>query len=91
MIKNSDRQKILEIIKKSTDAREIYRANALNLRNKGLTIAEVADFLEITTRTVYNIEKNYEEGGLEKALRDAPRPGPPLQFDDKIKSQKAIL
>ena len=87
MIKKSDRQKILEVIKKSTDAREIYRANALNLRSKGLTMAEVADFLEITVRTVYNIEKNYEEGGLDKALHDDPRPGQPLQFDDRVKSQ----
>ena len=87
MVKDKDRQKILRVIKKSTDAREIYRANALNLRNKGLTMAEVADFLEITVRTVYNIENNYEEGGLEKALRDDPRPGQPIQFDDKIKNQ----
>lgn len=86
MVRNNDRKKILDVIKKSTDAREIYRANALNLRTKGLTMAEVADFLEITVRTVYNIEKNYEDGGLDKALRDDPRPGQPIQFDDKIKS-----
>ena len=29
MIKESDRQKILEVIKKSSDASEIYRANPL--------------------------------------------------------------
>lgn len=87
MIKESDRQRILAVIKKSSDAREIYRANALNLRSKGLTMAEVADFLEITVRTVHNIEKNYEAGGLEKALHDDPRPGQPLQFDDRVKSQ----
>jgi transposase len=64
----------------------IYRANALNLRSKGLTLAETADFLEITVRTVYNIERNYESGGLEKALHDDPRPGAPVQHDDRVKS-----
>lgn len=50
-----------------------------------LSAAEVADFLEITPRTVFNIQKNYEEGGLDKALHDDPRA--PRHFDDRIKSQ----
>lgn len=87
MLKPKDREEIFRIIKRSTDAREIYRANALNLRHKGLSAAEVADYLEITSRTVFNIENNYESGGLEKALHDDPRPGAPRQFDDGIKSQ----
>lgn len=63
----------------------IYRANALNMRDKGLTAAEVADFLEITPRTVFNIERNHEAGGLEKALYDDPRPGAPVRLDDRFK------
>jgi transposase len=66
--------------------RQIYRANALNLRNKGLSFAEVADFLELTPRTVYNIERNYEEGGLDRALNDDPRPGAPVRHDDSVKA-----
>ena len=84
---SKDRDRILEIIKKSDDARVIYRANALNLRSKNLTLAEVADFLEITSRTVFNIEQNYERFGLDRALNDDPRPGAPPEFDDRIKSQ----
>lgn len=91
MLKLNDKNKILEIIKKGTDARVIYRANALNLRSKGLTMIEVADFLEITSRTVFNIEKNYENGGLHKALNDDPRPGRPIKFDDRIKSNIIAL
>lgn|GEM_PF-4209835 len=87
MLKEKDREKILEVIKKSKDARVIYRANALNFRHKGLTAVEVADFLEITSRTVFNIESNYEELGLERALYDDPRPGTPIKFDDRVKSQ----
>jgi len=86
-LNTTDKEKILKIIKTSEDARAIYRANALNLRSKGLTFAEVGDFLEITSRTVFNIEQNYEEFGLEKALIDDPRPGAPIEFDDRVKSQ----
>jgi transposase len=86
-IGSKDRERILEIIKTSNDARVIYRANALNLRTKNLTLAEVADFLEITSRTVLNIEQNYEQFGLERALNDDPRPGAPPDFDDRVKSQ----
>ena len=64
-VKKKDREKILEAIKKSDDARVIYRANALNLHHKGWTAIEVADILEITGRTVFNIENNYEELGLD--------------------------
>jgi hypothetical protein len=63
----------------------IYRANALNLRSKGLTAAEVAHYLEITPRTVFNLERNYEIGGLQKALYDDPRPGAPRRLDDRFK------
>lgn len=56
------------------------------MRSKGLTLAEVADFLEISVRTVCNIEDNYAQGGLDKALHDDPRPGAPVQFDDRVKS-----
>ena len=56
------------------------------MRSKGLTLAEVADFLEISVRTVCNIEDNYAQGGLEKALHDDPRPGAPVRFDDRVKS-----
>lgn len=91
MLNPKDRDEVLHLIKFSTDARVIYRANALNLRHKGLTAAEVADFLEITARTVFNIERNYEQLGLSRALHDDPRPGAPIQFDDRIKSKIVAL
>ena len=90
-ITDKDQAKILELIKKSHDPRVIYRANALNLRGKGYTLIEVGDILEITSRTVFNIEKNYEDGGLQKALFDDPRPGAPVQFDDGTRLQIIAL
>ncbi|HSW70548.1 MAG TPA: IS630 family transposase [Gammaproteobacteria bacterium] len=91
MLNSKDREQILDVIKSAKDAKVIYRANALNLRHKGLSAAEVADFLEITPRTVFNIQRNYAEGGLAKALHDDPRPGTPVQFDAHIKSKIVAL
>ena len=91
MLSSKDRAQILDVIKTAKDARVIYRANALNLRHKGLSAAEVADFLEITPRTVFNIQSNYAEGGLSKALYDDPRPGAPVQFDARVKSKIVAL
>ncbi len=69
------------------DARVICRANVLNLRHKNFTFLDIADILEITPRTAFNVENTYEEFGLERALHDDPRPGAPIKFDDRIKSQ----
>jgi len=49
-------------------------------------LAEVADYLEISVRTVCNIEDHYAAGGLDRALHDDPRPGAPVQFDARVKS-----
>ncbi len=82
---SEDSQKIiLRTIKEGTNAREIGRAYALNMRDKGFSVIEIADCLEITPRTVINICNNYEEGGVERALRDDPRPGRPPEFDARV-------
>jgi transposase len=87
LLTKKDKGEVLWIIKKGDGARIINRAHALNMRDKNLSYIEVADLLELTSRTVSNIEKNYEEGGLKKALYDDPRPGAPVDFDDRIKSK----
>lgn len=67
---SKDKERILDLIKTSDDARVIYRANALNLRAKGLSFAEVGDFLEITARTVFNIESNSLLSGSERSIKN---------------------
>lgn len=66
----NDHAVVIQTIKFGTNAKEICRANALNMRDKGLSIIEIADFLEITSRTVINICNTYDESGIERALRD---------------------
>jgi len=57
------------------------------MRDKGLAVIEVAEFLEMTPRTVINICSTYEEYGLTRALEDDPRSGRPEEFDARVISQ----
>lgn len=79
-------QEISAIIKRGGSGRLLSRAMTLKMKDKNYTNIEIADILEITPRTVINIYQNYTELGLDRALKDDPRPGQPIQFDDRIKS-----
>ncbi len=83
-IREADRQIILKQIKAGTSAREINRAHALNMTDKGLSAMEISDFLECTPRTVINICNSYLKHGIDRALHDDPRPGRPPEFDARV-------
>jgi len=91
ILNGTDREQVKYLIKHGDSARIINRAHVLNMRDKGCTPIEVADFLELTPRTVTNITNNYEKHNLEKALNDDPRPGRPIEIDDRVKSQVVAI
>ena len=68
--------KVNAIIKKGTSkARTITRARILIAVNAGKLDKEICASLGIVRSVVHDIRKKYCEGGLKKALYDAPRPG----------------
>ncbi len=79
-----DQREVLLYIK-TGNAREVTRAHALNMRHKGCAVIEAADFLELTPRTVINICSTYRDHGVKRAVRDEPRSGRPIKFDDRAK------
>jgi hypothetical protein len=81
-----DQERVREVIK-TGQPREVTRAHALNMRHKGGTTIEVADYLELTPRTIINLCTTYSELGIERALHDDPRPGRPPEFDDRVKAK----
>ena len=83
--------KVTEVIKTGGSGRLFSRAMTLKMKDKNYTNIEIADLLDITPRTVINICGNYLENGLDSALNDDPRPGRPIIFDDRIKSQIVAL
>lgn len=56
-------------------ARTITRARILLLTHEGAKDAEIVHALHSATSTPHDVRKKYQEGGLKRALYDAPRPG----------------
>lgn len=90
-LKEEDLIKIKNIIKKGAPPRVISRAITLKMKYQNYSNIEVSEVLDITPRTVINICNYYQNAGLESALNDDPRPGQPIQIDDRIKSQIVAL
>lgn len=83
-LSNKDRKLINQIIKKGENkARTITRARVLDLFDKNFTSPQIKEVIGCTAETARSIAKNYLEGGLEKALYDAPRPGKARLLSEK--------
>lgn len=64
------------LIRKGTaKARVITRARVLLLASEGIKDREIYRSLLISYSTPHDVRKNYVQGGLKRALYDAPRPG----------------
>ena len=87
-LSSGDKGKLQQFILSGPQGHENIRAMTLLLRHNGkLARFEIADILGITPRTVTNTCRNYNDFGLERALHDDPRPGQPVKFDDRTKTQ----
>jgi transposase len=87
-----DRNQLNKMVKKGTSkAREIARAKVLLYSDVGKAPTYVSEALELTKRTIQNIKERYLEGGIPKAIMDAPRPGQPTKFDGKQRAKITAL
>jgi len=69
-------QQLKELIHKGVvNARVITRARVLLMAHEGKMDKAMYETLDLAVSTPYDIRKRYHEGGLQKALYDAPRPG----------------
>ena len=60
--------------------REFNRATILLFLDKGLTISEMENLLEVDRTTIWRIKKRYLDYGLEMALTEENRSGQPLKY-----------
>jgi len=60
--------------------REFNRATNLLFLDKGLTISEMENLLEVDRTTIWRIKKRYLDYGLEMALTEENRSGQPLKY-----------
>lgn len=72
-------------------AREVNRAHILAALDRKIPEKQIVAVLGVGRTAVWRTRAAYLEGGLEFALRDAPRPGKPKQYQTDDEAQVAAL
>ena len=72
-------------------ARELMRARVLLKSADGIPQIRIANDEDINRSTVKDIRERFDEGGLDRALYDAPRSGQPPKLDDKAEAHLVAL
>ena len=75
------------IRKGTTKAQTITRARILLLAHEGRKDREIVNSLRVATSTPHDIRKRYTEGGIERAIYDAPRPGQKRKLTGKQEAE----
>lgn len=67
--------------------RVILRALALLQLAKGIPAPRIASMLPLTAQAIRNLGRRYQQGGLERALYEQPRPGAEALLDESEKQR----
>ena len=67
--------------------RVVLRAVALLQLAKGASAPQIATVVPLTSQTIRNIGRRYQQGGLERALYEKQRPGAAEVLDDSQKQR----
>src|SRR5215470_858084 len=91
-LSKGDRKKLNDILSGGVQAvRTVLRALALCRLDEGRSASEVAAEVRLTAKAVREIGRRYEDGGLEPALYERPRPGAAARLDDSQKQRLIAL
>ncbi len=71
--------------------REFNRATILLFLDKGLTVSEIENLLEVDRTTIWRIRKKYLDYGLEMALTDETRSGQPPKYVTQHEAELTVL
>jgi len=84
--------KLQNITKKGEhNVREVTRARILLLSRKGESKNAIARRLETSRSTVQAVRSRFHDGGIERALSDAPRPGAPKKITETVETHLVAL
>lgn len=75
----------------TTTARTQTRARILDLLHRGQHPSAIADALNVSVATVFNIKRRYLADGLDAALTDQPRSGRPAVLDGVARAKITAL
>ena len=93
-LRERERQYLQKIVESGKDnARKITRCRILLLADeaKGKTDEEISDVLNVCLSAIFNIRRRYCQGGLDRAISEAARSGPPPKFKGKSMSKITAL
>lgn len=91
-LSNDDLSSLKTILRRgTTSARTQTRARVLDLLHRGHHPDQVAETLQLSGATVFNIKRRYLDEGLDAALFDKPRSGKPPTIDGKMRAQITAL
>lgn len=80
----AERRRLKDMTKKGiVSAREVSRARILLLLDEGWAPSDVPAAVGCGEATVRRVRARYEQGGVERALTEAPRPGHAKVLSDK--------
>jgi transposase len=91
-LSNDELSSLKNILRRgSAAARTQTRARVLDLLHRGQHPDQIAQTLQVSGATVFNIKRRYLEEGLDAALFDKHRPGRPPTIDGKMRAQITAL
>ena len=67
------------------------RASILMALDRGVDDAAIAQVLGTERTTIWRTRKAYQEGGLQSALYDMPRPGRPVKYEMREQAEIVAL
>jgi putative transposase len=83
-----DRKELRKLVSGGVQqVRVVLRALALLHLAKGVAAPRVAAAIPLTAQTVRNLARRYQQGGLDRALYEKPRPGAAEVLDDSQKQR----
>jgi putative transposase len=75
-LKTHDKKELRQMLSGGVQqVRVVLRALALLQLNEGLSAPKVSRSVQLTAQAIRTIAKRYDQGGLERALYERPRPG----------------
>jgi len=79
-----DRKYLINLTKTGNrNSREFERAYVLLALDKGKKHEEISDFYNVSRITIWRVKKKYMDVGVMEAIKDEPRPGQPVKYDEK--------
>jgi transposase len=88
LVSAKDRKELQTLVRSGVQqVRVILRALALLQLAKGVSAPRISGMMPLTSQAIRKVGHRYQEGGLERALYEKPRPGATEVLDDNQKQR----